>query len=138
MCVYLFFCFAEEFKCDPITCDLLKNEKGFVKANKKQQKEYETLIKKQLKERGNIQAKQCKDMEKLAKGKKSLDAMNDSDVLDLVKEQTKQWTELMTKHRKEEWEMLKAHIALQEEIFKKLFGTVQAQQMKDMDIFFDK
>ena len=66
------------------------------------------------------------------------DPAKDPDILKCVQEQTKQWTELMTKHRKEEWEILKTHLASQEEVFKKLHETVSAKQMKDMDAFFAK
>ena len=67
-----------------------------------------------------------------------MDPAKDPDILKCVQDQTKQWTELMTKHRKEEWEMLKAHLASQEDVFKKLHETVSAKQMKDMDAFFAK
>ena len=39
----------EEIKFDPVTPDMIKKDKGFVKANKKYSKEYETLKKKQNK-----------------------------------------------------------------------------------------
>ena len=44
----------------------------------------------------------------------------------------------MNKHRKEEWEILKTHLGSQEDVFKKLFETVQAKQMKDLDAHFAK
>lgn len=56
----------------------------------------------------------------------------------LVQEQTQQWTDLMHKQRKEEWEMLKTHMTSQEETFKKLCVTVQTKQMKDLEAFFAK
>jgi hypothetical protein len=56
----------------------------------------------------------------------------------MVDVQTKQWTEMMTKQRKEEWEMLKTHLTAQEDIYKKMFETVSAKQMKDMEAFFAK
>jgi phosphatidylinositol phospholipase C beta len=66
------------------------------------------------------------------------DLGNDPEILKLVQEQTTQWTELMHKHRKEEWEMLKTHLGSQEETFKKLCVTVQTKQMKDMETYFLK
>ena len=60
----------EEFKLEPITCDMLKQEKGFLKATKKQQKEIDSLAKKQKKERETCLGNQCKAIEKLAKSKK--------------------------------------------------------------------
>ena len=43
----------------------------------------------------------------------------------MVAEQTKEWTELMKKHRKDNWEMIKAHRTAQEEILKKIMETAQ-------------
>lgn len=37
----------------------------------------------------------------------------DKDILNMVDLQTKQWTELMNRQRKEEWEMLKSHLGSQ-------------------------
>lgn len=51
----------------------------------------------------------------------------------LVVEQTKQWTELMEKHRKEEWDMLKAHLQAQEDTLKKLMEGVHANQLKQLE-----
>ena len=44
----------------------------------------------------------------------------------------------MNKHRKEEWDLLKTHLGSQEDVFKKIFETVQVKQMKEMDAFFAK
>ena len=44
----------------------------------------------------------------------------------------------MHRQRKEEWNMLKTHLAVQEEIFKKLASTVQVKQMKELEAFFVK
>ena len=43
----------------------------------------------------------------------------------MVAEQTKEWTELMSKQRKDNWEMIKAHRTAQEEILKKIMETAQ-------------
>ena len=59
-----------EFSLEPITCEMLKLEKGFQKATKKQTKEFESLMKKQKKERETMLGAQCKAMEKLSKSKK--------------------------------------------------------------------
>ena len=39
-------------------------------------------------------------------------------MLAMVKDQTKAWTEMVHRHKKEEWEMLKSHMKVQEEQFK--------------------
>ncbi len=59
-------------------------------------------------------------------------------MLQMIKEQTKQWTEMMKKHRSEEWELLKAHQASYEEVYEKVFETAQAKQMKDLEAFLAK
>ena len=63
---------------------------------------------------------------------------NDPDVLKLVREQTTQWTDLMHRQRKSEWEMLKTHVTAQEETLKKLASQLQVKQMKDLEANFTK
>ena len=43
----------------------------------------------------------------------------------MVAEQTKEWTEMMTKQRKDNWEMIKAHRTAQEEVLKKIMEAAQ-------------
>ena len=62
--------FVEEFSLEPITCDSLRSEKGFLKATKKHTKEFESMQKKLKKERESILSNQCKAIEKLMKTKK--------------------------------------------------------------------
>lgn len=69
---------------------------------------------------------------------RNVDPSKDPDIIKAVQDQTVQWTEMMNKQRKEEWEMLKVHLAAQEEIFKKVFETVQVKQMKDLEAFFGR
>ncbi len=61
------------------------------------------------------------------------DVVNDPLVRKLVAEQTKQWTEMSEKHRREEWELMKGHLQAQEEILKKLMEVSQQNQMKQLD-----
>ena len=62
----------------------------------------------------------------------------DPDILKVVQDQTQQWTDMMQKQRKEEWEMLKTHLTSQEDTFKKLCVTVQAKQLKELEAYFAK
>jgi phosphatidylinositol phospholipase C beta len=48
-------------------------------------------------------------------------------------EQTKQWTDLLEKHRREEWEMMKSHLQAQEDILRKLMEVSHANQLKQLD-----
>jgi phosphatidylinositol phospholipase C beta len=60
------------------------------------------------------------------------EASCDPAVRSLVFEQTKQWSSMMERHKKEEWEMMKSHLQQQEEILKKLMEVSQANQMKQL------
>lgn len=55
---------------EPITIESIRQEKGFQKTARKQQKELDALRKKQAKEKLGIQKSQCSAIEKLIKGKK--------------------------------------------------------------------
>jgi len=59
----------EDAKFEAITAESLRNEKGYGKATKKQQKEVEAMRKRHAKERLLVQKAQCVAVEKLVKGK---------------------------------------------------------------------
>uniref|UniRef100_Q7M457 Phosphoinositide phospholipase C n=1 Tax=Artemia sp. TaxID=6662 RepID=Q7M457_ARTSX len=61
----------EEMKFDPVTLESLRNDKGLPKATKKHQKDYETMKKKQLKDKLGIQKSQVTAIEKLCKKRNS-------------------------------------------------------------------
>ncbi|KAK3893424.1 hypothetical protein Pcinc_002748 [Petrolisthes cinctipes] len=121
---------------DPINLESLRAQKNFLKATKKQQKELEGMRKKHMKERLTIQKGQCSAIEKVAKGKKEV--MDDPKIKSLVTDQMKQWSEMMEKHRKEEWEMLKEHLKSQEDILKKLMEEEQTSQLKRMEVLHEQ
>lgn len=62
--------FTEEMKFDPITVDVLRQEKGYQKVLRKQQKELESLKKRHQKEKQTVQKQHCVAIEKIIKGKK--------------------------------------------------------------------
>lgn len=64
------FVFSEVLLFEDINLESLKNEKAFQKIGRKQQKELDTMRKKQLKEKMSIQKQQCSAIEKSVKGKK--------------------------------------------------------------------
>jgi len=126
----------EEIKFDPITPESLMLEKTFNKATKKHQKELAAIKKKQLKELQSTIKGQCTSIEKAAKGKKPMtceEIEKEEKIMTMVRDQTKEWTEMMQKHRKDNWEMTKAHLTAQEEILKNIMESVQAQQIKDLE-----
>jgi len=128
----------EEFKFEQITVDALKQEKGYNKAVKKFQKEMETLKKKQLKEKSLIQKNQIIAMEKLSKSKGKNNLIQDSAVKEVCNEQTVEYTEVVQRHQKEEWELTKAHLIAQDDMLKTIMEGMQAQQMKELEAIFDR
>lgn len=57
-------------KFDPITLDTLRQEKGYQKVLRKQQKDLESLRKRHHKEKLTVQKQHCVAIEKIIKGKK--------------------------------------------------------------------
>lgn len=55
---------------EAITVESLRQEKGFQKTGRKQQKELDMMRKRHAKEKMTIQKSQCAAIEKLIKGKK--------------------------------------------------------------------
>lgn len=126
-------------KFDPITPEVVKKEKSFVKLTKKHQKELESLRKRQQKERTLVQKNQCTAIEKLVKSKgKDNDVVNDPAVKQVVVEQTKQWSEMMERHRKENWELMRDHLKAQEDVLRELMKAQQKMQIKELENFFEK
>lgn len=103
---------------EPITIDSLRQEKGFVKTARKQQKELETVRKKHAKERMALQKTQNGSIERLIKGKSKDEIKNDASIRKVIQEQNAQWSEMVERHKKEEWEMLKQQITDQQDILR--------------------
>lgn len=118
---------------DPITIDSLRQEKGFVKTARKQQKELDAVRKKHAKDRMALQKTQNSSIERLIKGKSKDEIKNDSSIRKVIQEQNAQWSEMVERHKKEEWEMMKQQISDQQETLKKLMETTQAAQMKQLE-----
>lgn len=128
----------EDLKFEPVTAESLRLEKGFQKTARKQQKELDAMKKRQLKEQMSIQKQQCIAIEKLIKGKNKNELASDPAVRKLVKEQTEQWSEMVERHRKEEWELVKQHLTDQKEILKGLMIAAQAVQKKQLEAKHDR
>ena len=128
----------EEYKMEPINLEMLKNEKSFVKFVKKQQKEFELNKKRHQKEKSALQKQQCLAVEKLMKIVKSDDMANEPCIKELVIEQMKQSTEMVSRHHDEEWGMLKRHLISQGEELKKLLLINQNAQLKQLESKFER
>ncbi|XP_031839544.1 1-phosphatidylinositol 4,5-bisphosphate phosphodiesterase [Nomia melanderi] len=127
----------EEFKPEPITVESLRREKAF-KQGKKQLKELDTMRKKHQKERQTMQKNHCAAIDKLVKGKDKSALLQDANVKKVISEQTAQWSAMVEKQRKEEWELLKNQTESAREEFKKLIEIVQANQVKQLQAKHDK
>ncbi|KAK9876536.1 hypothetical protein WA026_013909 [Henosepilachna vigintioctopunctata] len=123
---------------DPITIESIKQDKAFQKTTKKQQKEYDTLKKKQTKEKLGVQKSQCSAIDKLIKGKNKNDLVNDPAVRKLVTEQTLEWSSLMERHRKQEWEFLRTQLHDQRDVLRKHMEILQGGQMKQLEAKHDR
>lgn len=118
---------------EPITLESLRLEKGFQKTGKKQQKDLDAMKKRQTKERGAMQKVQNGAVDKLIKGRSKDEIKADAAVRQAIGDQTVAWSELLEKHRKEEWELLKQHLNDQQETIKKLMEVTQAAQQKQLE-----
>lgn len=59
--------------------------------------------------------------------------INDPAIRKLVTEQTIQWSELMERHRKQEWEYLRAQLDDQRDVLRKHMELMQVAQMKQLE-----
>lgn len=64
--------------------------------------------------------------------------VQDANVKKVISEQTTQWSAMVEKQRKEEWELLKIQTESAREEFKKLIEIVQANQVKQLQVKHDK
>ena len=56
----------------------------------------------------------------------------------VVVDQTKQWSDMVERHRKENWELMREHLQGQENLLKELMQALQQLQMKELDNLFKK
>lgn len=66
------------------------------------------------------------------------EVINDPEVKQLVAEQSKEWTEMIGRHYKEEWTLLKEQLEAQKEILKVTMVAAQAAQIKLLDARLEK
>ncbi|CAH1960133.1 unnamed protein product [Acanthoscelides obtectus] len=123
---------------DPITIETIKQDKSFQKTTKKQQKEFDSLKKRQAKEKMAVQKSQCAAIDKLVKGKNKNELVNDPAVRKLVTEQTLEWSSLMERHRKQEWEFLRQQLDDQRDVLRKHMELLQAAQMRQLEAKHDR
>ncbi|XP_030768173.1 1-phosphatidylinositol 4,5-bisphosphate phosphodiesterase isoform X1 [Sitophilus oryzae] len=129
---------VEPMVFEPITIESVKQDKAYQKTTKKQQKDFDILKKKQQKEKSAVQKSQCIAIDKLIKGKNKNELVSNPAVRKLVTEQTSEWSALMEKHRKQEWEFLRNQLNDQRDLLRKHMELLQAQQKRQLDVKHDR
>ncbi|XP_051174299.1 1-phosphatidylinositol 4,5-bisphosphate phosphodiesterase-like [Leptopilina boulardi] len=128
---------AKEFKIEPITPETLRREKQF-KLGKKHNKDMDTLKKKHAKERQAMQKNHIAAIERISKGKDKNSLINDGSVKQMAIEQTTEWTTMVEKQRKVEWELHQQQVIASREEMKRLIEIVQINQTKQLQAKHDK
>lgn len=64
--------------------------------------------------------------------------INDPALKQLVAEQAKEWSELVGRHLKEEWTLLKEQLEAQQDILKTVMMGAQGAQLKQLDAKLEK
>lgn len=124
---------AEDLQFEVITVECLRQEKAFIKIQRKQQKEIDALEKKQAKEKMLMQKQHCTAVEKLVKGKNKQDVTKEAGVKETVASQVGQWSEMIERHKKECWALKKQHVTEQQETLMKLMEGAHAGQIKQLE-----
>ncbi|XP_011049486.1 PREDICTED: 1-phosphatidylinositol 4,5-bisphosphate phosphodiesterase-like isoform X2 [Acromyrmex echinatior] len=128
----------EEMKFDPITLETLRQEKGYQKVLRKQQKELESLKKRHHKEKVTVQKQHCVAIEKIFKGKNKAELSRDPIVRRAVSEQTTQWSRLADRQRREERDLIRGHLEERRTQLCKLCMTAQLAQQKQQTARHDR
>lgn len=66
------------------------------------------------------------------------EVINDGGVKKLVTEQMTQWSEMVERHRREKWALQKQQATEQQDALVKLMETLQAAQMKQLEVRHEK
>ncbi|XP_025992161.1 1-phosphatidylinositol 4,5-bisphosphate phosphodiesterase isoform X2 [Solenopsis invicta] len=128
----------EEMKFDPITLETLRQEKGYQKVLRKQQKELESLKKRHHKEKLAVQKQHCVAIEKIFKGKNKAELSRDPIVRRAVSEQTTQWSRLADRQRREERDLVRGHLEERRTQLCKLCMAAQLAQQKQQAARHDR
>ncbi|XP_031774201.1 1-phosphatidylinositol 4,5-bisphosphate phosphodiesterase isoform X1 [Apis florea] len=122
----------EEMKFNPITAESLRQEKGYQKVLRKQQKDLESLKKRHQKEKLTVQKQHCTAIEKIIKGKNKAELSRDPIVRREVSEQTVQWSRLADRQRREERDLIRSHLEERRNTLRKLCVAAQLAQQKQL------
>merc|ERR1712137_508697 len=110
-----------------INVESLRKDKNFIKANKKGTKDLETMIK-----------NHCTAIEKISKGKKKEDVVNDAAIKKMVNDQAKEWTDLITNQMKENAKLNSEQLGGQLDMLKEAAEAMQQAQLKTLETHFEK
>ncbi|XP_038212511.1 1-phosphatidylinositol 4,5-bisphosphate phosphodiesterase isoform X2 [Zerene cesonia] len=123
---------------EPITVESLRQDKGFLKTGKKQQKDLEAMRKRHAKEKMLLQKQQCAALEKMIKGKNKEQLSGDAAFRALVAEQAGAWGELAARHRREECAAARARLHDQRDLLRRMMEQTQLAQMKQLEAKHDR
>ncbi|XP_041981500.1 1-phosphatidylinositol 4,5-bisphosphate phosphodiesterase isoform X1 [Aricia agestis] len=118
---------------EPITVETLRQDKGFLKTGKKQQKDLDVMKKRHSKEKMTLQKQQCAALEKMIKGKNKEQLSGDEAFRNLVGEQARAWSDLLRKQRAELCAAARTRLDEQRELLRKFMDTAQQAQMKQLE-----
>ncbi|XP_061376823.1 1-phosphatidylinositol 4,5-bisphosphate phosphodiesterase isoform X1 [Danaus plexippus] len=118
---------------EPITVETLRQEKGFIKTGRKQQKDLEAMKKRHSKEKMALQKQQCAALEKLIKGKNREQLSSDATFRTAVGEQAGVWGELVRRQRAERSAAATVRLQEQRELLKRIAEQAQQAQIKQLE-----
>ncbi|CAG9582997.1 unnamed protein product [Danaus chrysippus] len=118
---------------EPITVETLRQEKGFIKTGRKQQKDLEAMKKRHSKEKMALQKQQCAALEKLIKGKNREQLSTDATFRTAVGEQAGVWGELVRRQRAERSAADTVRLQEQRELLKRIAEQAQQAQIKQLE-----
>ncbi|XP_060804194.1 1-phosphatidylinositol 4,5-bisphosphate phosphodiesterase isoform X5 [Amyelois transitella] len=114
---------------EPISHEVLRREKAFIKIERKQQKELDAMNKRHAKERVLLEKQRIAAIEKIAKVKNSTpDA-----IPKLMAEHAAAWEDMLLRHQNEEIDAFKNRVEEQRETLKKMMEAAQLGQMKQLE-----
>ncbi|XP_068085733.1 1-phosphatidylinositol 4,5-bisphosphate phosphodiesterase isoform X2 [Anabrus simplex] len=129
---------VEDLNLSPITNKHLEGHKNFHRMLSRQLKEYHILKKTQHKDQVKVQKRQCLAIEKLIQGRDPVSVLSDWDVRVMVQDQIVEWSEILSRHAKEEWELGRRQLMERTETLIRLLELAQVAQFNELNFIHNK
>jgi phosphatidylinositol phospholipase C beta len=117
-----------------ITAESLRRGKGYAKEMKKQEKEIDSMKDRHQRERILLNKAQCDAIEKLCVSVTE----NDPSYKSLVLYQDKEWTQMLERHKGEEWQLRGAQRLAKVGLLPQLMKKEQLKQLKQLEVIHEK